>query len=113
VVIDPLAMTMGADPAAGRMTLETIELVVKEFGVNITMGASNISFGLPDRKYVNAAFIAMAIHAGLTCPITNPLEPEVAIAVLGADLSMGRDDYGMNWINAFRQRKKEAEQNSA
>jgi len=113
VVIDPLAMTMGADHNAGRMTLETVELVVREFGVNITMGASNISFGLPDRKFVNAAFIAMAIHAGLSCPITNPLEPEVAIAVLGADLSMGRDDYGMNWIKAFRDRKKEAEQDSA
>jgi len=113
VVIDPLAMTMGAEPAAGRMTLETIELVVREFGVNITMGASNISFGLPDRRFINAAFMAMAIHAGLTCPITNPLVPEVAIAVLGADLSMGRDEYGMNWIKAFRQRKNEAEQDSA
>jgi 5-methyltetrahydrofolate--homocysteine methyltransferase len=113
VVIDPLAMTMGADPGAGRTTLETVELVVREFGVNITMGASNISFGLPDRKFINAAFIAMAIHAGLTCPITNPLVPEVAIAVLGADLSMGRDEYGMNWIKEFRRRKKEAEHNSA
>lgn len=113
VVIDPLAMTMGADPVAGRTTLETIELVVREFGVNITMGASNVSFGLPDRRFINATFIAMAIHAGLTCPITNPLEPEVAIAVLGADLSMGRDEYGMNWIKAFRQRKKEGELTSA
>jgi len=112
VVIDPLAMTMGADHTAGRMTLETIELIVREFGVNITMGASNISFGLPDRKFVNATYMAMAIHAGLTCPITNPLEPEVAIAVLGADLAMGRDEYGMNWIKAFRQRKQEAEQNT-
>jgi 5-methyltetrahydrofolate--homocysteine methyltransferase len=113
VVIDPLAMTLGADHSAGRTTLETIELVVKEFSVNVTMGASNISFGLPDRRFVNAAFIAMAIHAGLTCPITNPLVPEVAIAVLGADLAMGRDEYGMDWIKAFRRRKKEAEHNSA
>lgn len=112
VVIDPLAMTMAADPVSGRTTLDTIDLVVREFGVNITMGASNASFGLPDRKFINATFIAMAIHAGLTCPITNPLEPEVAIAVLGADLSMGRDEYGMNWIKAFRQRKKEGESTS-
>jgi len=89
-----------------RVTLETIELLVKEFGVNITMGASNISFGMPDRKYINAAFIAMAIHAGLTCPITNPLVTEVITAVLAADLSMGRDDYGMLWIQAYRQREK-------
>jgi 5-methyltetrahydrofolate--homocysteine methyltransferase len=106
-------MTMGADHTAGRTTLKTIELIAKEFGVNITMGASNVSFGLPDRKFVNSAFIAMAIYAGLTCPITNPLVSEVAITVLGADLAMGRDDYGMNWIKAFRQRKNEASRNSA
>lgn len=106
IVVDPLALTMGADSSAGRVSLETIMLVVKEFGVNVTMGASNISFGLPDRKYVNAAFIAMAIHAGLTCPITNPLVKEIITAILAADLAMGRDDYGMNWIKAFRARRK-------
>jgi 5-methyltetrahydrofolate--homocysteine methyltransferase len=109
VVIDPLALTMGADSTAGRVALEAIELVVEEFGVNITMGASNISFGMPDRKYINAAFIAMAIHAGLTCPITNPLVMEVNTAILAADLSMGRDDYGMRWIQGYRQRQKAAE----
>jgi 5-methyltetrahydrofolate--homocysteine methyltransferase len=107
VVIDPLALTMSSDHTAGLVALQTIEKVIAEFGVNITMGASNISFGLPDRKFVNATFIAMAIHAGLTCPITNPLEPEVNIAVKAADLSMGRDEYGMAWIKAFRQRQKE------
>ncbi|MCB9420484.1 MAG: dihydropteroate synthase [Ardenticatenaceae bacterium] len=106
IAIDPLALTMGADSNAGRLALETIELVVKEFGVNITMGASNISFGMPDRKYINSTFIAMAIHAGLTCPITNPLVMEVNTAVLAADLSMGRDEYGMNWIKAYRNRQK-------
>jgi 5-methyltetrahydrofolate--homocysteine methyltransferase len=109
VVIDPLALTMGADSNAGRVALDTIGLVIKEFGVNITMGASNISFGMPDRKYINAAFIAMAIHAGLTCPITNPLVTEVITAVLAADLTMGRDDYGMRWIQAYRQREKAAQ----
>jgi 5-methyltetrahydrofolate--homocysteine methyltransferase len=109
VVIDPLALTMGADSTAGRVALEAIELIVEAFGVNITMGASNISFGMPDRKYINAAFIAMAIHAGLTCPITNPLVMEVNTAILAADLSMGRDDYGMRWIQGYRQRQKAAE----
>lgn len=109
VVIDPLALTMGADSNAGRIALETVKLVVKEFGVNITMGASNISFGMPDRKYINSAFIAMAIHAGLTCPITNPLVTEVVTAVLAADLTMGRDDYGMSWIQAYRRRQKAAQ----
>jgi 5-methyltetrahydrofolate--homocysteine methyltransferase len=104
VVIDPLALTMGADSNAGRITLETTELITREFGVNITMGASNISFGLPDRKYINSTFIALAIRAGLTCPITNPLVPEVNLAILAANLAMGRDEYGMNWIQAYRRR---------
>jgi len=107
VVIDPLAMTMSADSKAGRVALDTIEMVVKEFGVNISMGASNISFGMPDRKLINATYIAMAIHAGLTCPITNPLQVEVRTAILAADLSMGRDEYGMGWIKAYRKREKE------
>lgn len=107
VVIDPLAMAMSADSNAGRIALDTIELVVKEFGVNISMGASNISFGMPDRKFINASFIAMAIHAGLTCPITNPLQLEVNAAILAADLTMGKDDHGMRWIKAYRKREKE------
>jgi 5-methyltetrahydrofolate--homocysteine methyltransferase len=105
LVVDPLALTMGADSNAGRVALDTIGLLVKEFGVNITMGASNISFGMPDRKYINSTFVAMAIHAGMTCPITNPLVPEVNIAILAADLAMGRDEYGMRWIQAFRARQ--------
>jgi len=107
IIVDPLALTMGADSTAGRVALETIKLLVKEYGVNVTMGASNISFGMPDRKYINSTFIAMAIHAGLTCPITNPLVKEVNTAVLAADLSLGHDEYGMNWIKAFRQRQKQ------
>lgn len=109
VVIDPLALTMGADSNAGRIALDTIGLVVEEFGVNITMGASNISFGMPDRKYINATYIALAIYAGLTCPITNPLVREISTAVLASDLSLGRDDFGMNWIKAYRKRKAEDE----
>ncbi len=104
VIIDPLTLTLGADSNAGRVTLKTIELVVREFGVNMTMGASNISFGMPDRKYINATFIGMAIQAGVTCPITNPLVPVVNTAILAADLMMGRDEYGMHWIKAYRKR---------
>ncbi len=108
IAIDPLALTMGADANAGRLALDAIELIVKEFGVNITMGASNISFGMPDRALINSTFIAMAIHAGLTCPITNPLVPAVTTAILAADLSMGHDSYGMRWIKAFRKRQAAA-----
>jgi 5-methyltetrahydrofolate--homocysteine methyltransferase len=109
IVIDPLALTLGADHRAGRIALDAIEMIVAEFGVNITMGASNISFGMPDRKAIDATFIAMAIHAGLTCPITNPLHEEVAVAILAADLCMGRDEWGTRWIKAYRQRQKAAE----
>lgn len=110
VVVDPLALTMGADSSAGRIALDTIGLVVQNLGNNVTMGASNISFGMPDRKYINATFIAMAIHAGLTCPITNPLVTEIQTTVLAADLSMGRDDYGMSWIKAYRRRETAAQE---
>lgn len=106
VVIDPLAIAMGTETDAGLIALETIRRVVEEFGVNVTIGASNVSFGLPDRKYLNAAFLSMAIYAGLTCPITNPLVFEVKAAVLAADLSLGRDEYAMRWISDFRRRKK-------
>lgn len=106
IVADPLALTMGSDSQAGYVTLQTMKLISKEFGVNISLGASNISFGLPDRKYINAAFIAMAIQSGLTCPITNPLLTEVITAILAADLAMGKDDYGMRWISAYRKRQK-------
>jgi len=108
LVIDPLALTMGSDHNAGRIAINTIKMVVAEFGVNVTMGASNISFGMPDRAQINATFIAMSILAGLTCPITNPLEEEVKLAIQAADLVMGRDDFGMNWIKAYRARLKDA-----
>ncbi len=108
IVIDPLAMAMSADHKAGWVTLETIKLIVQEFGVNVTMGASNVSFGLPDRKYVNAAYIAMAIQAGLTCPITNPLVTEISAAVLAADMALGKDEFSMRWIKAYRKRNKGA-----
>lgn len=105
IVIDPLAMTMSADHNAGLVALETVKLVVSEFGVNITMGASNISFSLPDRKHVNAAFIAMAILTGLTCPITNPLVTKISTAILAADLSLRIDEFSMRWIQAYRERQ--------
>jgi 5-methyltetrahydrofolate--homocysteine methyltransferase len=106
IIADPLALTMGSDSNAGRITLETMKLITKELGVNISLGASNISFGLPDRKFINAAFLSMAIQSGLTCPITNPLVPEVIAAILAADLAMGKDDYGMRWISSYRKRQK-------
>ena len=102
VIIDPLVLSVGTDGNAGRVALETIGNLSREFGVNITMGASNISFGLPDREVINAVFVAMAIQAGVTCPIANPLAPGLTSAVLAADLAMGKDEWAMRWIEAFR-----------
>jgi 5-methyltetrahydrofolate--homocysteine methyltransferase len=106
IVIDPLALTMGAETEAGRIGLNSIHAIAERFGVNITMGCSNISFGMPDREAINAAFMAMAIRCGLTCPITNPLKEQVYQAILAADLCMGRDEYAGRWIAAYRKRKK-------
>jgi 5-methyltetrahydrofolate--homocysteine methyltransferase len=102
VIIDPIAMTVAADPTCGLITLATMRLIRDELGNNMTCGASNVSFGLPDRATVNAAFLPLAMHAGLTCAITNPLVPEVRRAVLAGDLLLGHDEYAMRWIASYR-----------
>jgi 5-methyltetrahydrofolate--homocysteine methyltransferase len=106
VIIDPIAMTVAADPQAGLITLETMRLIRDQLGNNMTCGASNVSFGLPERPVVNAAFFPVAMHAGLSCAITNPLIPEVRKAVLASDLLLGHDEYAMRWISAFRAEQK-------
>jgi len=102
VVVDPVVMTVGADSSAAAVTLETIRLVRDELGTNLVCGASNVSFGLPDRHQVNSAFIAMAIHAGLAAVIANPLVAEIRKTILAADLLLGRDAYAATWIAAYR-----------
>jgi 5-methyltetrahydrofolate--homocysteine methyltransferase len=104
IVIDCLALTMGADSKAGWKTLEAIRLVKGELGVNVTLGASNISFGLPAREIINGTFIGTAIYAGLNCPIVDAAK--VRHYILAADLVMGRDDYAMRYIRAFRTKGK-------
>jgi len=108
VIIDPIAMTVAADPQAGVITLETMRLIKEQLGNNMICGASNVSFGLPDRHILNAAFFPVAMHAGLTCAITNPLVAEVRKAVQASDLLLGHDEYAMNWISAFRAEQKKA-----
>jgi 5-methyltetrahydrofolate--homocysteine methyltransferase len=100
IVIDCLALTMGADSKAGWNTLESIRLVKAELGVNVALGASNISFGLPSREIINGAFVAMAILSGLNCPIVDTAK--VQPYILAADLALGRDQYAMRYIKAFR-----------
>ncbi len=106
IVLDPLVLTIGADSNAGKVTLETIRLLRRELGVNVSAGASNVSFGLPDRPVLNAAFISMTMMNGLTAAITNPLEPTVRLAIMAADLFLGHDASGMKWIKDFRKREK-------
>jgi 5-methyltetrahydrofolate--homocysteine methyltransferase len=100
VVIDPLAMAVSADPNACMVTLETIKLVHQKLGLNITMGASNISFGLPNREILNAAFMTLSILNGLTCPIANP--EKITATVRAADLILGKDAYAMRFIENFQ-----------
>jgi 5-methyltetrahydrofolate--homocysteine methyltransferase len=109
VIIDPIAMTVAADPTAGLVTLATMRLIREVLGNNMTCGASNVSFGLPDRATVNAAFLPLAMYAGLTCAITNPLIPEVRRGVLASDLLLGHDEYAMRWISVHRADLAEAE----
>lgn len=106
VVIDPIAMTVAADPQAGVITLRTMRLIREQLGNNMTCGASNVSFGLPDRPTVNAAWLPLAMDAGLTCAITNPLEPAVRKAVMAGDLLLGHDEYATRWIADFREQQK-------
>jgi 5-methyltetrahydrofolate--homocysteine methyltransferase len=103
VVVDPLVMPVGAINTAGRQVMQLIHRLRTELKVNTTCGASNISFGLPNRDGVNGAFLSMAIHAGMTSAITNPMHKEVINATLGADVMMGRDPDCMNWIKRFRE----------
>jgi 5-methyltetrahydrofolate--homocysteine methyltransferase len=102
IVIDPLAMPIGADTTLVVRTLETIALLHAEFGVNMTLGASNVSFGMPDRASIGAAFLPMAIAAGLTSARMDARSPQLVRAVKAADLLLDRDAWGAAWIAAHR-----------
>jgi 5-methyltetrahydrofolate--homocysteine methyltransferase len=104
VIIDPLAMTVGADTEAVTTTLRAISMIRDELGVNMCLGASNVSFGLPQRHALNAAFLPMAMAAGLTSAIMSTAEVCVQ-AVRGADLLLGHDPWGTSWIAAHRARQ--------
>ena len=105
IVIDPLVLTVGADSGAGAVTLETIQRVKEEFGVNINLGASNVSFGLPDRHTINQAFLALAMGEGATCAITDPMK--LTTIIRASDLLIGRDTYGSRYIGYWRDHKPE------
>ena len=112
IVIDPLAMPVGADTLHPTRTLETIAMLKAEFGVNMTLGASNVSFGMPDRHSIAAAFLPIAIRCGLTSAIMDARSPQIVRAVKAADLVLDRDEWGAAWIAAHRaqQAKEQAAQ---
>jgi len=104
IIIDCLAFSVGADTSSGLVTIDTVQRVKAELGVNLTLGASNVSFGLPDRNLLNSAFIAMVIAAGVTCLIADAAK--VRPMVRAADLVLGRDKHARRYIEAYRQRQK-------
>ena len=107
IIIDCLAFAVGADPRSGLVILETIRRIKAELGVNLTLGASNVSFGMPDRSLLNSAFVAMVIAAGVTCLIVDAAK--VRPMALAADLVLGQDAYARRYIRAYRERQKPVE----
>jgi len=105
IVIDPLAMPIGADTSVVHTTLITMRRIRDEFGLNMTCGASNVSFGMPDRHALGAAFMPMAMTAGLTSAIMDARTPRIVDAVKAADLLLGHDEWGIAWIAAHRARQ--------
>lgn len=100
VIIDPLVLTVGSDSKAALVTLQTVELLCRNLGVNINLGASNVSYGLPDRPVINATFLSLGIQAGATCSITDPVK--FGQTVRAADLLLGRDPNSMRYLKYFR-----------
>src|SRR4051812_47262327 len=108
VVIDPLAMPVGAEPRAVTLFLETVRLIRDDLGVNMTCGASNTSFGLPGRHVLGAAFLAVAASHGLTSAIMDARSPDIVEAVRAADFLLGKDEWGASWIAAYRRKQAAA-----
>jgi 5-methyltetrahydrofolate--homocysteine methyltransferase len=106
ILIDPLAMPIGADSTLVGKTLDTIELIRAEFGLNMTLGASNVSFGMPGRPALGAAFLPMAMRCGLTSAVMDVRTPQIAESVKAADLLLGNDEWGAAWIAAHRARQQ-------
>jgi len=102
LIIDCLALTVGADSQAGMTTLEAVRRMKEELGVNQTLGASNISFGLPERSVINHSFLTLAISSGVTCPTVDAAK--VRPAILSIDLLLGRDRFAQRYLKSFRQR---------
>ena len=113
IVIDPLAMTVGADVEAVNVTLEAIAKIRSTYGLNMTLGASNISFGLPNRHALNAAFLPVAASHGLTSAVMDARTASIVEAVRAGDLLLGKDPWGGSWIGEFRKQQAAAAADAA
>lgn len=113
IVIDPLAMPIGADPSVGRTALRTMREISARWGLNMTCGASNVSFGMPGRHAINATWLPLAMSAGMTSAIMDARTPQVVDAVRAADLLLGNDEWGMKWIGTHRRRDAAAKEAQA
>lgn len=102
ILIDPLVLTVGTEATAGAVSLGATRLISERLGLNLTMGASNVSFGLPNRYLINNSFLAMAIWCGVNAPIVNPAAKETVDTILAADLLKGRDPYAARYIRHYR-----------
>jgi len=105
ILTDCLARPVSLEKDAAKITLQTIRLISQELKINTVLGVSNISFGLPDRKFINAAFLAMAAAQGLTCAIIDPTVIEMKKTLLAADLLSGKDEFAAEWIGYYRSNK--------
>jgi 5-methyltetrahydrofolate--homocysteine methyltransferase len=108
ILVDPLVMPAGAVRGSGGAVIQLVRWIREELGCNTTCGASNVSFGLPDREAINANFMAMLIAGGMPSAITNPLKPEIKKSILAADMLMGHDEDCMRWLKYQRQLAREA-----
>jgi 5-methyltetrahydrofolate--homocysteine methyltransferase len=111
LVIDPLAMPIGAEPQAGNLFFETVHEIKTRWDLNMTCGASNVSFGMPNRHAINAAFLPAAMAVGLTSAVMDARTPEIVSAVRATDILLGNDQYGGNWITRFRAMEAAKQQN--
>lgn len=110
LVIDPLAMPIGAEPQAGNLFFDTVYEIKERWDLNMTCGASNVSFGMPNRHAINAAFLPAAMAVGLTSAVMDARTPEIVSAVRATDILLGNDQYGGNWITRFRKMEAAAKE---
>lgn len=108
ILIDPLVLTVAAEPDAGDVSLATVQMVYQSLGLNITMGTSNVSFGLPNRYLINNSFLAMAIMCGVNAPIVNPGAKDLVETILACDVLKGKDEHAIRYLRHYRKTRRQS-----